>query len=352
MVQQPGMQEFSGGALAAVGFNLAGTDPATLQLSHLGKPTPIEIDGLVGGRLASTSTIRFYAASAGDRWNLNEVYWLTTVAGGARMDVRSVAPQSAAARSTVVERGVWQADQAYSSNLPGIDGDHWFSRQLSFDPNLAPPAVTLTINHVLPPAAGSATYTFTLSSAIPATFTLQTHLGSDVKTLTWAAQPPNGLPRDNAVATGARCRGKSKSIRHDQGDFPEPALWFDGCQPTTELCAGWGKFSGVAGFCYQWGCPQRRSGHVFMTSATQSAYDHQRGHWWFEDGPATHDCLLAGPGSLFHPRSWPRVAFRQHRRTGDYIAPQEFMAALGPLLAQRRSQGYTVCRGCQAIYDA
>ena len=63
-----------------------------------------------------------------DRWNLNEVYWLTVEAtNGLRMTTRAVTPGGATATQTAVEKGVWEQNLVYQSNQAGLDGDHWFN---------------------------------------------------------------------------------------------------------------------------------------------------------------------------------------------------------------------------------
>ncbi|RIK27193.1 MAG: hypothetical protein DCC55_39540, partial [Chloroflexi bacterium] len=137
IVNRAGLQQLSGQALASAGLALAGVDPAMLQLLRQGDTVPLEVGGLVAGRLVADSTIRFYAPAADDRFNVNMTYWLTLdPSGGARMGTRSVAPAGAVTRTTALERGVWQANKLYASRLPGIDGDHWFHRELKIAPDM------------------------------------------------------------------------------------------------------------------------------------------------------------------------------------------------------------------------
>jgi hypothetical protein len=367
LVQQPGMQQISGQELAAAGLNLATADPATLQLLHNAAPTPLEINGLVAGHLVATSSVRFYAPSAGDRWNLSDTYWVTTASGAPRMTMRTVTAGSAPVRSTVVERGAWRSNKVYSSNLPGVDGDHWFHRQLAFIGGQTPDPVTLTVNDLLPPAAGSATYTFTLSTDAPATFTLQAQLDKAAVPIVWAAQPPNGgwLDRQVPLTRTGSVQNITLSLTHVDSGFPEAAAWLDYLsweQPAQLNFAGQGAyFSGLAGrWRYNWqNAPQASQDRYLLYDITDPAVPVAltgANAGGFEDGPGGHDYLLAGPGTLQEPTVVAHTAEKFPPAVGAqavYIAPAPFIPALEPLLAQRRSQGYTAMAvDVQQIYDA
>jgi hypothetical protein len=367
VVAQAGIQEISGQILEAAGLNLAATDPNRLQLMRQNQPVLLEIEGLVGGRLAPTSTLRFYAPTAGDRWNLTDTYWLTTVPiGGARMAVRPVNPGNATTRTTAIERGVWQANKEYSSNLPGVDGDHWFHRELKLD-GVTSAVVSITINNQLPAATGSAYYTVTLSSGSVATFTLQAQLGDTPHPLLWSAQPPNGAWLDNQTVFSLPASVQQVEVKLTQigSSSPNAAVWFDQMpweQPAElNFGANGAHFRGVAGIWrYQWqNAPadsQSRyrlydisnpNAPVALTGASANG---------FEDGPGIHDYLLAGPGTLYSPQVRPHTPAAFPPTVGAqalYIGPSEFFAALEPLLAHRRNQGYSVMTvDVQQIYDA
>ena len=367
LVQQPGVQQISGQALTAAGLDLATTDPAALQLLHGGAAPPLEIDGLVAGRLVAASTVRFYAPAAGDRWNLNETYWLTTASGAPRMAVRSVTPGGAPVRNNAVERGVWRDNKVYSSNLPGVDGDHWFHSQLAYIGGETPEAVTLSVNNLLTPATGSATYTLTLSTDTAATFTLQVQMDNASQPIVWAAEPPNGgwenrqvpLTRTNSVKTVVINLTKVAS------NFPEAAVWLDTMnwqQPAQLNFGGQGaQFSGLAGrWRYNWqNAPQSSQGRYQLYDITDPAAPvvlTGANATGFEDGPGGHDYLLAGPGTVQEPMVVAHQAANFPPAVGAqavYIAPAAFIPALEPLLRQRRSQGYTAMAvDVQRIYDA
>ena len=162
IVSKPGLQSLTGQALAAAGLALSEIDTAKLHLYHNGAETPLEIVQ------SANPELHFYGSSIGDRWNLNEVYWLTVEASdGLRMTTRSVVPGDATATQVATEKGVWAQNLVYQSNQPGPDDDHWFNTQMEVAPlpqgNPATyPTATVTLNNVLPPAAGTTTLTFTL----------------------------------------------------------------------------------------------------------------------------------------------------------------------------------------------
>lgn len=368
IVSQPGVQRLSGEALAAAGLNLASTDPATLQLRDRGAPVPLEIDGLVDGRLTTASTVRFIAHTAGDRWNLSSIYWLTTeAAGGARMTTRDVAPASAPPRATVIEEGVWLDNRIYDSFQPGVDGDHWFHRSLRSDASGAAAAATVAINNGLPPAAGASIYTLTMSARVPATFTVTVQMGDSHEIVQWAASPPNGQSIDwvQPMVNSAPVANLQIALADVASGFANASLWLDRIlwsQPATlNLNQHGAWFRGVTGdWRYQWqAAPHDGQGRyrlydvtdplapVALVGATSAG---------FEDGPAAHAYLLAGPGVEHEPavQAHQRVIFTDAPGAeAIYIAPAQFIPALEPLLAHRRAQGYSATAvDVQQIYDA
>jgi hypothetical protein len=368
MVQTPGLQRVSGQALAAAGLDLAATAPATLQVLHRGVPVPLEIDGLVGGQLAATSEVRFYAASVGDRWNLTETYWLTTVpAGAVRMETRSVAPATAQATTTVMERGTWQGYAAYDSYQPGADGDHWFQRELRLQAGQPLPTAAITVANRLPAAVGGTlTLSLTMSTRFAATYTLAVQMNNQTQNIQWQATPVNGASQDwrTVVTTTVGATAGQVTLTQSESSLENVSLWFDQVawqQPVIlNLNNAGALFTGLAGsWRYQWqdapldGQGQYRlydvtnpGAPVALTGATASGFQD-------EAGPRTY--LVAGGGTMYEPLVRAHTAVNFAAGPGAqalYIAPHDFLGTLEPLLAHRRSQGYSVLAvDVQSIYD-
>ena len=75
----------------------------------------------------------------------------------------------------------------------------------------------------------------------------------------------------------------------------------------------------------------------------------------FQDGPNARDYIVAGQGTLHTPNlaAHSPVDLTNGNADAIYIAPDHFLAALEPLVAHRRSQGYKVQTvDVQAIYDS
>lgn len=368
IVDQPGVQRVDGQALAAAGLNLASIDPAVLQLRHLGAPIPLEFDGLVGGRLTATSTVRFIAPTAGNRWNTTSIYWLIAEhAGGARMTTRSVAPASGAPRTTVIEEGVWLENRIYDSFQPGADSDHWFHANLRGAASDASASATVTINSSLPPATGAATYTLTMSARLPAIFTVTVQMDANHETLQWVAMPSNGQSTDwvQPLVRPAPVTSLTVALADVASSFSNASLWLDRIlwtQPATlNLNQAGAWFRGVEGvWRYQWqaaphdGQGRYRLYDVSIPSAPVALLGATADG--FQDGPEARAYLLAGPGVEHEPAlqaHTPAIFTGFHGAQAVYIAPALFIPTLEPLLAHRRTQGYTaVAVDVQQIYDA
>jgi hypothetical protein len=366
-VTQPGIQQVSGQALAAAGLDLAAVNPTALVLLQGGNPVPLELDGLAGGRLVASSTMRFYAPTAGDRWNVETVYWLALdPAGGPRMATRTVTPAGAAPRTTVVERGVWQVNQVYASRLPGIDGDHWFHQELKVSSSTPPPSISFAPNNVLPAVSGPATYSITLSTRSPATFTLQVLLDSTAETWHWRATPGNAQTENlrRSVTSSTPVQNITLTLLETEGGYGDVTLWLDQMPwsqvALLDLRQAGAAFRGEEGFWhYQWqNAPQATPGGYSLYDISDPAAPialHGADATGFQDGPTAAAYLVAGAGTLHEPvvRSYLPIALPQTGAQAVYIAPGAFIPALEPLLAQRRSQGYTaVAVDVQQIYDA
>ncbi len=365
LVEQPGLQQLSGQALIDAGISLATLNPATLDLLHNGTAVPLEIIGLVNGQLAATSAIRFYTATVGNRWNLNEIYWLTSnSAGGKRMSSRPVAPGSAATSSTVIERNVWVENRVYDSYQPGADGDHWFHRELRFNPSQPPPTATVRIDAGLPSVAGSAYYSLTMSTHYGGEYSFTVQAGATEHALTWQALPVNGHSANHTIVISSTTPVEQLTIRltNTRSAFSDAAVWLDRAPwqqvATLDLAGSGGEFVGFNEHLrYGWqNAPTDQGAYrlydvsnpaapIVLTGATASGFEDVGGRSY----------LLAGPGTVHAPTIQPHRAAQLPAAAGAeaiYIAPDNFIAVLEPLLAHRRGQGYSVVAvDVQAIYD-
>ncbi len=368
MVSQGGLQSISSQALVEAGLNPAAIDLSKVHLYYNGTEIPLEIVQ------TPSLTLNFYAPRVDDRWNLSEVYWLTVDANnGLRMTTRSVAPGAATTTPTAVEKGVWEQNLVYQSNQAGPDGDHWFNTQMevvsSQQGNPATyPTATVTLNNVLPLAAGTSTFTFTLSAYFRAKYNLQVDLGNVMTALKWNSAPQGVLIQNWALplitSTNASelhltlLPSTTVAAPNVEGLNLDRIFWQ---RPVTLNFQNKGAtFSGVNGdWLYSWqNAPATNAQYqlydvtnplapVLLTGVTAAG---------FQDGPNVHDYLLAGPGTVQTPQTVAHTPVVFSAATGAdtiYIAPKEFIAALDPLLAQRRAQGYTATvLDVQDIYDA
>lgn len=375
-VRTPGIQRLLGVDLLAAAMN-QGTVLAQLHLTSQGQPLPLEIrdnDGL----LDATSEVRFYASPAadssqvGDRWNDTDTYWLTVESGAApqgplRMGLRNVFPKVATLRQSAYTRGLWEENAIYESNMPGVDGDHWFGAKLEVeavqpdDPG-SYPYTSITLTHALPLERGSelpSVFTVTGSARSIATHTLHVNLDTVVQPLTWS----NQAFYENWQHTFTRTvqtdqidlvliAGLAASmIRVDKIAWQQPVQLDFRSQGAT--------FVGVPGLWrYQ----------LQNTPADRTLYDISDPNkpailqlpggprTQFEDGPEPHTYLVTGPGTLHIP-TIAHHAPLSFLPTGGadalYIAPAWLHDELDPLIEHRRQQGYVVeLIDVQQIYDA
>jgi hypothetical protein len=359
LVYKAGLQSISGLLLNNAGLNLT-TDPTRLQLFHNGIQIPLEISGLSNGKLTTASTLRFFAPKVGDRWNLREVYWLTVGASnGLRMSTRSVAPANAPTRNTVREQGVWQQYGLYSSLQPGLDGDHWFHEEIKFDAS-ANPVRVIPLKNVLPPASGNTTMTLTLSTGAKAQFRLQFALGNQQKEVSWHSAPQNTLQSNWSHTVTLPSGAPQVQIKMVAGDAKNGLLYdhlFWEQSALLDFNNQSANFWGVSGLWrYQWQDRPANATLYDITDAVQPVLLTGATAAGFQDGPTPHRYLLVKAGDEQIPEVLAHTPVLFSRTTGAdaiYIAPSEFLVALEPLLAYRRTRGYSVISvNVQDIYDA
>lgn len=382
LVSEAGMQQLTGAALAAAGFDLNRIDPARLQLRHNGAEVALQIDGVVGGKLTTAATLRFYTAQVGDRWNVQETYWLTEGdSAGLRMSRRSVAQGAAPLRTTAFEQGIWEDPLLYDSRYEGIDGDHWFHRNLLAsqanaaavdEPSraaaalvapVAPAGVAATLTPRLPRVADTGVYTVAVTTNLRGEHALRVQIGNDQQDVTWSSVAANELVRNwqHVVTSTAQSNLLDISLLStppatdkDATILLDKVAW----QVPVQLNFGGNgaQFVGVAGqWRYQW--LNLPSGYTFydVTNGATPALLSGADANGFQDGPAPRTYLIAGPGTLHTPTVVAHTPLTVTGVSGAdaiYIGPAQFLTELGALLQLRRDQGYSVVTvDVQAIYD-
>jgi len=362
-VDKPGLQSLSAATLTGAGLNPAGIEIEKLHLYYNGREIPLAI-------IQNPSLeLHFYAPTSGDRWNTTDTYWLTLEAtDGLRMGARPVTPAQAPTTQIVFEEGGWVQNREYQSRQAGIDGDHWFHKALEVKPTQLGqpstyPTVTVPLQNVLPIAAGTSTFTFTLSVYYRAQYTLSVDIADTTQTLTWNSSAAGSLAQDWALPISTTANANqirltllpSKStagLNFDRVVWQRPV--------TLDFQNKGAAFTGLNGeYVYAWQNIPRVNGQlqlyditdpfapIILTGATNAG---------FQDGPDLHRYLVAGLESVQTPQAVAHVPVVFSASMGAdaiYIAPPEFMATLEPLLAHRRAQGYNVVAiDVNTIYDA
>lgn len=375
-VSAAGIQRIAGDALLTAGMP-AGAVLAQLQLTYQGRPLPLEIsDG--DGLLDETTEMHFYAQPAadsmgvGNRWAATDIYWLSSRSDVdpdalPRMATRNVFPKTAPLRQTAYARGIWEENQLYESNMPGMDGDHWFGAKLEIetvrpDDPASYPFKSITLTHALPLDYGStapSVFVLTGSARSVATHTLHVNLGAIVQPLTWANQKfyenwqhtfTRTVQTDHLNLVLIAVLDPSM-IRVDKVAWQQPVQ--------LDFQEQGAVFQGVAGvWRYQ----------LLNTPTNRTLYDITEPNApvvlqipggpkaQFEDGPTVHTYLLAGPGTLHTPTVLAHTPVDFTANGGAdavYIAPGWLHDELAPLIDHRRQQGYQVqVVDVQQIYDA
>ena len=351
-VAQAGIQSISAPDLPA-----ASGDFSQLHLWRGGVAVPTELRYDGGGIL---SELRFYAPSPGDRYNSADTYWLTAEAtSGPAISSRNAQPTGVPpCQGTAMAHGTWRLNARYDSRLPGPDGDHYFSAELKVaNAQPATDTLTATLSPDLPRATGQITLTLSGASIFTATHTLSVSLAGDVRSTSWPGTEvfsrslsfPSGAGQATvALMPDAGSGAAIDSIHLDSVSWEIPVQLSFGGQGAA--------FVGEIG---------RRCYHLSGLPAGAALYDVTDpaapvrlliGPDSFEMEVTTaHSYLLAGPGSLHTPTisaHAPVDLAAPLNAQAIYIAPDAFVSALAPLVAQRRSQGYSVAVvPTAAIYD-
>ena len=375
LVSQAGIQQVSGADLAAAG--LASPQASKLRVFYQGVEVPLHIlDGNSNNVLDSGDTLRFYAESAGDAWNTQSVYWLTTgPSDGLRMSQRDVAAAGATTRNTAYEVGRYQKSAIYESTIPGADGDNWFQANLRAEESDAQFDVTLP--HQMP-----------LNNALPTLLELNltpysigaygTELNPVNHRVQFATSGFNAPENWGVVLTGAApyqnltqvvSLGKAAdvwSIKLLQ-ETPGRAIFVDEIRYLLPVQLNFGSkgatFQGVDGtWRYQLSnTPTDTPGGRALYDITDPVQPVRLtipsgANFEMQDGPRPRRYVMTGDGTFFSPTVAAHAAVNLGGSSAAhtlYIAPADFHAALQPLVELRKSQGYQVrVVDIQAIYDA
>ncbi|MBX0330423.1 hypothetical protein K2Z83_22440 [Oscillochloris sp. ZM17-4] len=357
-VSQGGVQSLSAAALQAAGLSLAGVSPSRLRLWMGGAAVPLELR--TSG--AALDELRFYAPTPGDRYNSTDTYWLTVEdAAVPTMATVSAPPTgSVTCQSTALGQGAWQTPSLYDPQIPGTDGDHFFAARLrvgSLTPVAAPPDVlTATISPDLPRATGPVTVTISGASLFADTHTISVTVAGAVRTSSWFGTPvftrSLGFPAGSGQVEIALMPVAAEA---GDGIHIDSVSW----QTPVQLSfAGKGAaFVGQSGHrCYSLsGLPVGAALYDVTSPAAPARMS--IGASSFEVSVAEgRSYILAGPGTLHTPEISAHAPINLATpldAQAIYIAPDAFVSALDPLVAQRKAQGYSVVVvRAQAIYDS
>lgn len=372
LVNEVGMQQLTGGTLAAAGLDLNGVDPTRLQLRHNGTEVALQIDGLVGGKLTAAATVRFYVAQVGDRWNTQETYWLTVGdSAGLRMSTRAVPPGAAPARTTALEKGVWEEPLLYDSRYEGLDGDHWFHSNLLVSQTSAADATTssastgvaATLNPNLPRVTDTGVYTVAVTTNLRGQHALRVKIGSDQQDVNWSSVPANELVRnwqhvvtstvpsnllDISLLSTPPTTDKEATLLLDKIVWQVPVQ--------LDFGGSGAQFMGVAGeWRYQWS--NLPSGYAFydVTSSNAPVILSGADASGFQDSSTARTYLVTSASTLHAPTVAAHSPITVTGISGAdaiYIGPASFLTELGALVQLRRDQGYSVATvDVQALYD-
>ena len=284
------------------------------------------------------------------------------------MTTRSALPTTnAIERTTAYEEGIWFDYKLYESNMPGIDGDYWYSQKMVTEPLIPGDqnghvSSSIVINNHLPGAnsldAGS-TFTLTGSARSRTAHHLLVYMGAVHEPVAWE-NTDFYEAWQHTVSTAAFAKqldliltpgSASSDIRVDKVHWKLP----------VQL-----TFGGLGGFFtsheehWRYKLTDTPDGHVLydvtdpiapVILQVPSGRDFS-----FEDGFNARRYLLSGPGVNHIPevsRHSPPIFDDVVGADALYIAPLEFHDELTPLVHHRRSQGYVVSVvDVQNIYDA
>jgi hypothetical protein len=344
-VERAGIQHVSSAALRAAGMDLAAIDTSRLWLRKSDQAVALEV--LADG-------VRFFAPEPGDRWNAGDTYWLTLeVSPGPRING---APQPAVTelRTTALQTGIVRGTLRYDSLAPGPDGDHWFLADLRAGPDLPPASVTVALPETMPVVAGEALrLQINGSSYAGGTHRLRVRAAAVETTVVWSGDGD----WSQTVTLTPPASSVTLTLLGTQADatLVDSVSW----QRTITLDA---QQSGAFFKAY----PGALRYQVANLPAAAALYDVTEPHavrsvpltagaFVLDGETAGRALVLAGPSTFYEPAASAHAPLDTSApRDADviYIAPVTLHAALEPLLAQRRAQGYRpIAIDTRVIYD-
>lgn len=357
-VTQAGMQRITGDMLAAGGFDIATLDPAHLQVWHRDIPVAIEVNDNGDGRIDPADDLRFYAPPPGDRWNAGDIYWVTNESSVSttRMEIRAVEPGAAPLQTSAHTWGEWYQPALYDSTLRGPDGDHWFSTHLRAGPGGEADTLTIPLAAAAPFAPGTSVFTITGSAYTYGPHRMEVSVGGAPQTVTWT-----GSGDWRHTVTFTHLPQSPLELRLMPGDRPS-GIELD--RITWELPIQ--LQAGEYGLTFRSGATAQRY-RVEGAATASGLYDISDptkpvrlgippgSSFEFEDQFTQRQYLLVNAAGLRTPQvagHAPVDLATPLNAEVLYITPAAFRGALEPLVAHRRSQGYTVAVvDVQAIYD-
>ncbi len=343
-----GMQHIDGAMLRSLT-----TDPARLRLWHHHQQVPIELHGTADGTLDAGDWLRFYAPTAGDRWNKQTSYWLTVGDEPPRTITTTTAASSTAPPSGY-ETGNWSQPQHYDSTQAGDDGDHWYSADLRTAPGLPTASITVTPALRLAGRAGIATYTLHGSAFTFGPHTVTVAQGTAHQQITWQGSgtwqqqvqlPVDGTPAPITITVAPTS---------DSGILLDRVTWaYPVTLATPASGATWQQDSPAtlaslppAHALYDVSDPTapRRIVPAAAPAPLELTAANPPAHY-----------LLTGSDTLHKPTVLPYAPASYTAALPAnvlYIAPQAMHAALAPLVTHRQQQGYRAAvLDVQAAYD-
>ncbi len=134
---EAGLTRVTGQNLIDAGLDLAGFNPQSLGLSHMGNPLPIQWDGNDDSVFSADESFIFYAPPFDSRWTRSIPILLSSTEQARQvMQTRpgtppgGVSPISATVK-TIIEQNPLYGPDCGCGNLPlGRDGDRWFWQEL------------------------------------------------------------------------------------------------------------------------------------------------------------------------------------------------------------------------------
>ncbi len=374
-VTTAGLQQVRGSLLAEAGIDLSTLNPDHVHVWWQGSRIPLHKTVSGTGSLGPNDWLRFYAPAPGDRWNDTDIYWLTIDDSQPflAMPTRTATPQEGATASTKGrQQGFWrdygwygESQSNYESRLPGVDGDHWYSFELSTGPGEDAATELITLSPELPLAPGEVHLTLTGSTLTEGYHQLKVQVAGKTQTAY--------LEVDRYEAWTHTLKFPVGSYPIDYTDNPYVRFELPAVDTPTIIqidTVSW-EFPvslDAANRGISFGTAPDSQTHTITNAPSGSTlYDISdpyaperltgiatKGTLSFEDS-APRQYVLSGTGTVVTPEVTAHTRFDLSALANAdvlYIAPRAFFDGLAPLVKHRRDQGYTVALvDVQGIYD-